>query len=96
MIDLYYDATPNGHKMTMFLEESGLAYRIIPVDIDKGEQFRPEFLALSPNNKIPAMVDRDPQGTTAPVSLFESGIDSIEPEATAPAAGPGAARDSAR
>ena len=78
MIDLYYCGTPNGHKMTLFLEEAGLPYRIIPVDIGKGEQFKPEFLAISPNNKIPAMVDHAPKGTSAkgggrPVSLFESG-----------------------
>jgi GST-like protein len=73
MIDLYYCATPNGHKMTMFLEEVGLRYRIIPVNIGKGEQFRPEFLAISPNNKIPALVDHAPAGGGAPISLFESG-----------------------
>ena len=73
MIDLYYCATPNGHKITMFLEETGLAYRVIPVDIGKGEQFTPEFLAISPNNRIPAIVDDDPAGGGAPVSLFESG-----------------------
>src|SRR5882672_4067283 len=73
MIDLYYCATPNGHKMTMFLEEAELPYRIIPVGIGKGEQFKPEFLAISPNNKIPAMVDHEPPGGGAPVSLFESG-----------------------
>jgi len=73
MIDLYYCATPNGHKLTMFLEEVGLPYRVIPVDIGKGEQFRPEFLAISPNNKIPALVDHAPDGGGAPISLFESG-----------------------
>lgn len=73
MIDLYYCATPNGHKMTMFLEEAGLPYRKIPVDIGKGEQFRPDFLAISPNNKIPAMVDHAPGDGGAPVTLFESG-----------------------
>ena len=73
MIDLYYCATPNGLKMTMFLEEAELPYRIIPVGLGTGEQFKPEFLAISPNNKIPAMVDHDPQGGGAPVSLFESG-----------------------
>ena len=57
MIDLYYWTTPNGHKVTMFLEETGLEYRIVPVRIGEGEQFRPEFLAISPNNRIPAMVD---------------------------------------
>ena len=73
MIDLYYCPTPNGLKMTMFLEEAELPYRIIPVRLGKGEQFRPEFLAISLNNKIPAMVDHDPPGGGAPVSLFESG-----------------------
>ena len=58
MIDLYYWPTPNGHKITMFLEEAGLDYRIIPVDIGAGEQFKPEFLAISPNNRMPAIVDR--------------------------------------
>ncbi|MES2106454.1 MAG: glutathione binding-like protein [Pseudomonadota bacterium] len=73
MIDLYYCATPNGHKMTMFLEETGLDYRLIPVNIGKGEQFKPEFLAISPNNKIPALVDHAPATGTGPVVLFESG-----------------------
>ncbi|MCW3479515.1 glutathione binding-like protein [Neisseriaceae bacterium JH1-16] len=73
MIDLYYCATPNGHKLTMFLEEVGLPYRIIPINIGKGEQFSPEFLAISPNNKIPALVDHEPAGGGAPISLFESG-----------------------
>ena len=73
MIDLYYWTTPNGHKVTMFLEEAGLPYRIHPVNISKGEQFAPEFLAIAPNNRIPAIVDNDPKGGGAPVSLFESG-----------------------
>jgi GSH-dependent disulfide-bond oxidoreductase len=73
MIDLYYSATPNGLKMTLFLEEAGLPYRIIPVSLGKGEQFKPAFLAISPNNKIPALVVHDPPGGGAPVSLFESG-----------------------
>jgi len=73
MIDLYYAATPNGLKLTMFLEEAGLAYRLIRVDLGRGEQFRPEFLAISPNNKIPALVDPEPLAGGAPVSLFESG-----------------------
>jgi GST-like protein len=73
MIDLYYCATPNGHKMTMFLEEVGFPYRVIRVDIGKGEQFKPEFLAISPNNKIPALIDHEPADGGAPVSLFESG-----------------------
>ena len=73
MIDLYYWGTPNGLKLKLFMEESGIDHRIIPVDIGKGEQFRPEFLRISPNNKIPALVDHDPPGGGAPVSLFESG-----------------------
>ncbi len=73
MIDLYYWATPNGHKITIFLEESGLPYKIIPIDIGKGDQFKPEFLKISPNNRIPAIVDNDPAGGGAPISLFESG-----------------------
>src|SRR5205823_4976328 len=72
MIDLYYWTTPNGHKITMFLEETGLAYRIIPVNINTGAQFDPKFLALSPNNRIPAIVDHDPKGGGAPLSVFES------------------------
>lgn len=73
MIDLYYWTTPNGHKVTMFLEEAGLPYRIHPVNISKGEQFAPEFLAIAPNNRIPAIVDEEPKGGGDPVSLFESG-----------------------
>jgi GST-like protein len=73
MIDLYYWTTPNGHKVTMFLEEAGLEYRIHPVNIGKGEQFAPDFLRISPNNRIPAIVDTAPQGGGAPISVFESG-----------------------
>src|SRR5262245_17148924 len=73
MIDLYYWTTPNGHKITMFLEETGLAYKIFPVHIGKGEQFKPEFLAVAPNNRIPAMVDHEPKGGGKPISIFESG-----------------------
>ncbi|HXA35887.1 MAG TPA: glutathione binding-like protein [Steroidobacteraceae bacterium] len=73
MIDLYYWPTPNGHKITLFLEESGMPYTIIPVNIGKGEQFRPEFLAISPNNRMPAIVDHTPMERGAPVSVFESG-----------------------
>jgi GST-like protein len=73
MIDLYYWTTPNGHKITMFLEETGLAYRIVPVDIGSGAQFEPAFLAISPNNRIPAIVDHDPADGAAPLSVFESG-----------------------
>ena len=72
MIDLYYWTTPNGHKITMFLEEAGMPYRIVPINIGKGEQFAPDFLAIGPNNRIPAIVDHDgPQGK--PMPLFESG-----------------------
>jgi GST-like protein len=73
MIDLYYWTTPNGHKVTIFLEETGIPYRIIPVNIGKGEQFEPEFLRISLNNRIPAMVDHEPPGGGPPLSLFESG-----------------------
>jgi GST-like protein len=73
VIDVYYWGTPNGLKIKLFLEEAGLPYRIIPVDIGKGEQFRPEFLRIAPNNRIPAIVDHDPPGGGAPLSLFESG-----------------------
>lgn len=73
MIDLYYCGTPNGHKLTMCLEELGLPYRIIAVDIRKGEQFKPEYLAISPNNKIPALVDHDPADEGPPLAMFESG-----------------------
>ena len=73
MIDLYYWSTPNGHKITMFLEETGLPYKIFPINIGKGEQFKPEFLAVAPNNRIPAMVDHEPKGGGKPISIFESG-----------------------
>jgi GSH-dependent disulfide-bond oxidoreductase len=73
MIDLYYWTTPNGHKVTIFLEEAGLSYRIVPVNISKGEQFRPEFLAISPNNRMPAIVDQKPKDGGKPISVFESG-----------------------
>jgi GST-like protein len=73
MIDLYYWTTPNGHKITIFLEETGIPYRVKPVDIGKGEQFEAAFLAISPNNRIPAIVDHDPADGGAPLSLFESG-----------------------
>jgi len=72
MIEVYSWATPNGHKVHIMLEECGLPYRVIPVDISAGDQFKPEFLAISPNNKIPAIVDPEgPEGK--PISLFESG-----------------------
>jgi len=73
MIDLYFAPTPNGHKITLFLEEAELEYRLIRVDISKGDQFRPDFLSISPNNKIPAIVDHLPADGGAPLSVFESG-----------------------
>lgn len=73
MIDLYYWTTPNGHKITIFLEEVGLPYKIIPVNIGAGEQFQPEFLQISPNNRIPAIVDHEPATGGTPISVFESG-----------------------
>jgi len=73
MIELHYWTTPNGHKITMFLEETGLEYKIVPVHIGKGEQFKPDFLAVSPNNRIPAILDRKPKDGGAPIPVFESG-----------------------
>ncbi len=73
MIDLHYWPTPNGHKITMFLEETAMPYRLIPVNIGTGEQFRPEFLAISPNNRMPAIVDHNPLGGGAPISVFSPG-----------------------
>ncbi len=71
MIDLYYWPTPNGWKVSIALEEMGLDYRMVPVNIGRGEQFEPEFLAISPNNRMPAILDRDV--AAAPVPVFESG-----------------------
>lgn len=71
MIDLYYWPTPNGWKVSIFLEESGLPYKLVPVNIGTGDQFTPEFLAISPNNRMPAIVDHDVDGE--PVPVFESG-----------------------
>ncbi|MBM3117420.1 glutathione binding-like protein [Jeongeupia naejangsanensis] len=73
MIDLYYWTTPNGHKVSIFLEETGLDYTIHPVNIGKGEQFDPAFLKIAPNNRIPAIVDQHPVDGGAPIPLFESG-----------------------
>src|SRR5258705_5761374 len=73
MIDLYYWTTPNGHKLTIFLEETGLPYAIKPINISKGEQFDPAFLAISPNNRIPAIVDHAPEDGGPPLAMFESG-----------------------
>jgi GST-like protein len=71
-IDLYYWSTPNGYKISIMLEECRLPYRVIPVNISKGDQFKPEFLAISPNNRIPAIVDHQGPGGK-PISIFESG-----------------------
>ncbi|WP_297834366.1 glutathione S-transferase C-terminal domain-containing protein [Thermomonas sp.] len=73
MIDFHYWPTPNGHKISLFLEEAGLPYTVRPVNIGKGEQFAPEFLAISPNNKMPAIVDASPPDGGAPIPVFESG-----------------------
>ena len=73
MIDLYYWTTPNGHKVSLFLEEAGLPYEVHPVNIGQGEQFKPDFLKIAPNNRIPAIVDHSPTDGGAPISLFESG-----------------------
>jgi GST-like protein len=73
MIELYYWTTPNGHKITMFLEEVGLPYTIIPVNIGTGDQFKPDFLKIAPNNRIPAIIDREPVDGGEPISIFESG-----------------------
>lgn len=72
MIDLYFWPTPNGHKITIYLEEAAVPYRIVPVNIGRGDQFKPEFLAISPNNRMPAIVDDEPAGGGAPISVFES------------------------
>src|SRR5262245_9171901 len=71
MIDLHYWPTPNGHKISIMLEEIGLEYKIVPVNIGRGDQFKPEFLKISPNNRMPALVDPDAPG--GPLSIFESG-----------------------
>jgi GSH-dependent disulfide-bond oxidoreductase len=73
MIDLYYWSTANGWKITIMLEECKLPYNLIPVDIRQGEQFKPDFLKLNPNNRIPAIVDKDPIGLDGPIAVFESG-----------------------
>src|SRR3546814_707055 len=71
MLDLYAWPTPNAHKVSILLEEIGMPYNVIPVDISKGEQFEPEFLKISPNNRMPALVDHDAPG--GPLAIFESG-----------------------
>ncbi len=73
MIDLYYWTTPNGHKISLFLEEAGLPYRLHPINISKNEQFQADYLKISPNNKIPAVVDQAPADDREPLALFESG-----------------------
>ncbi len=73
MIQLYYWPTANGHKITIFLEEAGVEYQIIPINIRAGDQFKPEFLQISPNNRIPAIVDTAPLDGGEPISIFESG-----------------------
>ena len=73
MIEVYYWPTPNGHKITMFLEEAAVPYRLVPVNISTGEQFKPDFLAISPNNRMPAIVDTAPADGGATISVFESG-----------------------
>ena len=73
MIELYYWPTPNGWKVSIMLEECGLAYKTIPVDIGGGDQFKAEFLRISPNNRMPAIIDHEPLGGGGPLSLFESG-----------------------
>lgn len=73
MIDLYFAPTPNGMKIKLFMEESGIEHKIIPIDLKKGDQFKPEFLAISPNNKIPAIVDHQPSSGMEKLHVFESG-----------------------
>ncbi|MFI5314509.1 MAG: glutathione S-transferase family protein [Myxococcota bacterium] len=73
MIDLYYWPTPNGWKISIALEELGLPYKVVPVNIGRGEQFKPDFLAISPNNRMPAIVDHAPADGGGPLSIFESG-----------------------
>jgi len=73
MIDLYYWTTPNGHKITMFLEEAAMPYTVHAVNIGNGDQFKPDFLRISPNNRIPAIIDNSPTGGGEPIPVFESG-----------------------
>jgi GST-like protein len=73
MIDLYYWTTPNGHKISIFLEEAGLPYNVYPINISQNEQFQPHFLKISPNNRIPAIVDHEPVDGGEALSVFESG-----------------------
>ena len=73
MIELYYWPTPNGKKVTILLEELGMPYKIVPVNIQQGDQFSPDFLKMNPNHRMPVMVDTEPKGGGAPISVFESG-----------------------
>jgi GST-like protein len=73
MLDLHFWPTPNGKKVTILLEELGLPYRVVPCNIGAGDQFTPEFLAINPNHRMPVLVDHDPAGGGAPISVFESG-----------------------
>ena len=93
MIELYYWPTPNGHKITMFLEEADVEYTIRPVDISAGDQFKPEYLAISPNNRMPAIIDSAPADRGEPIGVFESGailwlLDSLQLTASHPVATP--------
>ena len=71
MIDLHYWPTPNGKKVSILLEECGIPYRVVPVSIAEGDQFTDEFLAISPNNRMPALVDNEPTGGGDPISIFD-------------------------
>src|SRR5260370_7648524 len=73
MIDLYFWPTPNGKKITILLEETGLPYKIKPINIGRGDQLTPDFLKISPNGRMPATVDHEPMGGGAPIIIFESG-----------------------
>ena len=73
MYDIYFWTTPNGYKILLFAEEAGISYTIKPVNISKGEQFAPDFLKISPNNRMPAIVDHEPKAAAGPISIFESG-----------------------
>ena len=73
MLDLHFWPTPNGKKVTILLEELGLPYRIVPCNIGAGDQFTPEFLTINPNHRMPVLVDHEPAGGGAPISVFESG-----------------------
>jgi GSH-dependent disulfide-bond oxidoreductase len=73
MLELYYWPTPNGHKITIFLEEAELNYDLFPINIMAGDQFKPDFLKIAPNNRMPAIIDRDPPDGGEPISVFESG-----------------------